>query len=360
MSSSMHLDRIGRRLIENGNTSLKNIEMDFTEIEELVETQTDEYDDILLTSSSVQGLATSTSDVDIICVTRDDMQGQRASAQIFHRDRRVEIMLYTPEEIALALQLLHQIDASNLPATLAAVQGWDRKSVIRFKYFERLINGVSVSNSAPYIQNLPKLAEAWRVVSYNQARQFVAFALLAERAGERSSPAVYAMKAIAQLMDLTLSRYGLVYTNPKWYALRWTRFAGDADNQAGDDAIAAEITACWPRALQSFEAGAATAGLGDELLRILLMVEELEGYGRFWANVPTIYSHKGAVEHFSGDGGIWFDPASTMIMATRFQDLVAPIPTLSALSDLEPDIAVTLLRAARAKLIDFSLAAWVG
>ncbi len=71
----------------------------------------------------------------------------------------------------------------------------------------------------------------WKWSSLHTAVRHVFHLRLAEAAGETRGSAGYALGALLHLMDAALSHAGDVYSNRKWYLLRWQRFldSGAAD-----------------------------------------------------------------------------------------------------------------------------------
>src|SRR5688500_8288291 len=177
--------------VANGEKALATVDLSLERLGELVEYQLDGYFDLLLTSSSVQGLATKTSDFDLICIVEEGLDEDRGAAQMFKNGRRFETIIYSTGEVEEAIANLHSLDVADLPELLRCLHSWDASAVIRLKYLERLVNGVSHRREMPYRQHLPALCRAWSILSYDKARQFAMLAVLAQRAGERRSPAAY-------------------------------------------------------------------------------------------------------------------------------------------------------------------------
>ena len=67
---------------------------------------------------------------------------------------------------------------------------------------------------------------------------------LSERAGEARAPCAYAHHVLLHLLDVVLSCHGDVFSNRKWYLLRWRRF-----REAGE--VAPGGPTRWPRSRRS-------------------------------------------------------------------------------------------------------------
>ena len=179
---------------------------------------------LLLTSSPVHGLANATSDLDFIRVQDEDLAGTRMATQIFDGDHHLEAISFSAQETTAALADLADLAASPPPAVVLGHDGWDRSHELRRKYLERLVNGVSLDGSSPYLSNLPALARVWKWASLHHATRHVFFLRLSEAAGESRGRLGYAVNALLHLLDAVLSHYGDVFSNRKWYLLRWHRF----------------------------------------------------------------------------------------------------------------------------------------
>src|SRR5690606_9074635 len=58
---------------------------------------------VLMTSSPVQGLATPTSDIDLVSVTTDTLSANRMATQIYVGDHHCEVVAVSPEELERTL-----------------------------------------------------------------------------------------------------------------------------------------------------------------------------------------------------------------------------------------------------------------
>ncbi|KPI03540.1 hypothetical protein OK074_4907 [Actinobacteria bacterium OK074] len=203
-------------------------------LDELMRAKTGDARHLLLTSSPVHGIANATSDIDFIRVEDHAVQGARMATQLFEQDQHLEAVSYGAAEVDDALADLAKAAALDPADVVLAHQGWDKGHELRRKYLERLINGLSLDGSSPYLEHLPQLARVWKWSALHTAVRHVFHLRLAEAAGESRGSAGYALGALLHLADAALSHAGDVYSNRKWFLLRWQRFlaAGTADGTA--------------------------------------------------------------------------------------------------------------------------------
>jgi hypothetical protein len=143
----------------------------------------------------------------------------------------MESITFGEEEVAEALAALESAALEEPARVVAAYRRWDKSRELRRKYLERLVNGVALDGTSPYVDHTPALARMWKWASLQTAVEQVFYLRLAEAAGETRGRAGYALGALLHLMDAALSHHGDVYSNRKWYLLRWQRFlaSGAAD-----------------------------------------------------------------------------------------------------------------------------------
>ena len=179
--------------------------------------------ELLLTSSPVHGLANETSDLDFIRIQQDMISGPRISAKLFERGHHLEVVSFSAAELKQALDELDVL-ASQPPAkTVAGYRSWDKRLEPRRKQTERIVNGLTLDGTAPYLDGLPALAIVWSRAALQAAIEQAVHLSLAESAGELRGRVGYACNVLLHLMDCLLSVHGDVYTTRKWYLLRWTR-----------------------------------------------------------------------------------------------------------------------------------------
>jgi len=223
---------------------------------------------LLLTSSPVHGLANATSDIDTICIVEGEALGERTATQVFDAGNHYETIPFSLAELTAERTRLRQSAALPGAAAIKAFNGWDKAGPISRKYLERIINGIAVDGSAPYLDSLPDLARLWRVASLARALAMHDCARLSLAAGEPRGAIGYAINALLYAVEVLLAHFGHVYSSRKWGLLRLERFAAD-DAQPGDGrSMAASLAATWIRA---------EAALGD-LSTTPSLVAEVAGH----------------------------------------------------------------------------------
>ncbi|MFI5779560.1 DUF6001 family protein [Nocardia sp. NPDC051570] len=180
--------------------------------------------ELLLTSSPVQGLANATSDLDFIRIQQDSIDGPRISTKIFEQGHHLEVVSFSATELERNLDELAVLASRPPAAVVAGFRGWDKRFEPRRKQTERIVNGITLDGTAPYLEHLPALALVWSRAALQNAVEQTVHLCLAEAAGELRGRVGYAYNVLLHLMDAVLSLHGEVYTTRKWYLLRWTRF----------------------------------------------------------------------------------------------------------------------------------------
>ncbi|WP_217214107.1 DUF6001 family protein [Streptomyces sp. AC550_RSS872] len=292
----------------------------------------------LLTSSPVHGLANATSDVDFIRIQCEPMAGARMATQLFEGPNHLEAISFAEEEAAAALADLRALADADPRRSVLAYRGWDKQHELRRKYLERMVNGVALDRTLPYLDHLPELARLWKWSSLHTATEQVLFLSLAEAAGERRGRVGYAVNALLHLMDAVLSHHLDVYSNRKWFLLRWTRFR----EQHGTEPVVAAVDALRAPVSEAL-AGKDGGPLAPALTALLTEVYAAAGEG----HPPTL-----AVEPVGEPVRQRFLPGADMLLgaSTTFlgQD---PLPTGAIpFADLPEGVGAPadLLRAARA------------
>jgi hypothetical protein len=219
-------DDLALNHLHNADEFLRTRGLDRAGLDRLVRAKTGDSRHLLLTSSPVQGLANATSDLDFIRIQEEALDTSRMATQIFEDGQHLEVISFDVRETAAALADVTALAGADPAQVVRGHRGWDKSHELRRKYLERLINGVAMDGGSPYLDHLPELARIWKWSSLHTATEQVFFLGLAERAGETRGRAGYALGALLHLMDALLSQHGDVYSNRKWYLLRWRRFVG--------------------------------------------------------------------------------------------------------------------------------------
>jgi len=118
-------------------------------LEAVARKQFPEAGQLLLTSSPVQGLATPTSDIDLIAILADPGPGGGMATQIYVDDNHAEVAVLARADFETACQALEALRDSPLGAAGAAMRGWDKTQPVKKKYLERAINGVAFDGDLP-------------------------------------------------------------------------------------------------------------------------------------------------------------------------------------------------------------------
>jgi hypothetical protein len=185
--------------------------------------------ELLLTSSPVHGLANHTSDLDFIRIQQDAIDGPRIAAKLFERGHHLEVVSFSVAELTRAVQELDALAGRPPAGTVAGYRSWDKRLEPRRKQTERIVNGLTLDGTAPYLGSLPELAIVWSRAALQAAVEQSAHLSLAESAGELRGRVGYACNVLLHLMDCLLSVHGDVYTTRKWYLLRWRRHVRRGD-----------------------------------------------------------------------------------------------------------------------------------
>ncbi|WP_432129342.1 DUF6001 family protein [Streptomyces sp. bgisy082] len=184
---------------------------------------------LMLTSSPVHGLANPTSDLDFIRIQEAGIDGPRISTKIFENGHHLEVVSFGRAELAANLDELNRLAALTPEETVAGFRAWDKTREPRRKQTERIVNGITLDGTAPFLEWLPALSRVWSRASLQTAVEQAVHSVLAETAGETRGRVGYAYNVLLHLMDALLSHHGDVYTTRKWYVLRWTRLVAAGD-----------------------------------------------------------------------------------------------------------------------------------
>lgn len=233
---------------------------------------------LLLTSSPVHGLANPTSDLDFIRIQQAPIDGPRISTKIFENGHHLEVVSFAEGELASNLDELDRLAALPLEKTVAGIRSWDRTREPRRKQTERIVNGITMDATAPYLPWLPALATVWSRLSLHNALEQAAFVALAEAAGESRGRVGYAYNTLLHLMDALLSYHGDVYTTRKWYVLRWTRLVAEGRwRDTRVQAAATTLESLRKSVSTALDATAAVRPLAGEYVSLALDVARAVG-----------------------------------------------------------------------------------
>jgi hypothetical protein len=247
----------------------------FARLRDVIGRQIDGIAHVLLTSSPVHGLANATSDIDTICVIDGpDRIAERTATQIFDQSNHYETILFTRGEIASELSRLTAVLATPPAAQLTAYKQWDKGGPLTRKYLERLVNGVATDGLLPYFDWLPALAKLWRVASLARALVAAECAALAERASELRAALGYVVNALLYAMDALMSHHGHVFSNKKWFLLRFRRFVANGDFEADAAVFAHAIAELWQQVFAAFAHGAGTPTFVAETSKLVAQMEQ--------------------------------------------------------------------------------------
>jgi hypothetical protein len=196
-------------------------------IREIVQQQLPSARSVLVTSSPVQGLATTTSDIDLIAVVPDDERSGGMATQIYVDGHHCEVAVIAQLDFDAACAAMHRLADAPLNELLDGIAIWDKAQPVRRKYLERMINGVTLDGTIPNAGLLRPLSRLWAGQALGNFLDAVTAMQLSWLAGERRAPEIYANAAADFAMDTSLCAAGYVYSNRKWIGSRWRLF-GDA------------------------------------------------------------------------------------------------------------------------------------
>ncbi len=224
-SIQIHAEHVVLARVSAVERFLQTRGLDLTSVEDTVGRTVDGHSLVLLTSSPVHGLANHLSDIDTICIVEhgDDVDARMAT-QIFASGNHLESICFSRASVERDLDRLAEVSRMTPAQAATEHSGWNSTRTVRLKYLERLVNGVATNRTMPFADHLPALGLVWQWSSLERAARLVLYGVLAERAGESRARLAYAANAALFAMDALLSHYGEVYSNRKWFLLRWARF----------------------------------------------------------------------------------------------------------------------------------------
>jgi Family of unknown function (DUF6001) len=218
-----------KRRVEQTVAALERCGTSMASVRSLFADEASEARHLLVTSSVSQGLANVNSDIDVIGITDNSTPAVKMAVQKFVGRTHYEIIMFSLNEWHRSLAGLERAAESPLSEMLEAARTWNKTYPVALKYLERVVNGVDLGGTMPYLDALPALSVFWKFRSFEVARKSVLCALLAERTGETRGRLGYAINALLDMMNAILSHHGRVFSNRKWYLLRWRSFARAGD-----------------------------------------------------------------------------------------------------------------------------------
>jgi hypothetical protein len=253
---------------------LETRDTSFGRLREIIEGQVDHIAHLLLTSSPVHGLANATSDIDTICVVDGpDHFPERTATQIFDQSNHYETIVFTRAEVANELNRLAAVVAAPPEAQVRAFKTWDKGGPLTRKYLERLVNGVDTDGSLPYFDRLPALAELWCAASLARALVAIECAALAERSKQLRAALGYVVNGLLYAMDALMSRHGQVFSNKKWFLLRFGRFVESGAVEPGMADVATALDELWKIVFGALQRSTPAAGIAGEARALLARME---------------------------------------------------------------------------------------
>lgn len=312
------------------------------------------FDDaqVLLTSSPVHGIATATSDIDLICVTPQAVSKGQMATQIHRDGQHCEILPIGADDLARAFADLALLSRRALPQRLAGYQRWDSGHAVRKKYLERIVYAVATDGGAHHLAHLPALVPVAAAQEYDAFHQSRVCAMLAERAGEPEAARGYLINACLSAMAAALSLGGWVLSNKKWTLRRW-REAADPRMRVVDPLLQDRLTAMWSSVCEPAPAATAReiAALDeiDRRLGLLMGAPSLsDAMPHTAAPCTQAALDKRSAFLIGGDG------RARLAATTEAQD---PPADLASLATIAAAHAASLLRSARSGALSFSLVA---
>ncbi len=334
----------------NAHAFLQSRHISFDMLARLASEQGFDDAQVLLTSSPVHGIATATSDVDLICVTPQPVSKGQMATQIHRDGQHCELLPIGADDLARAFADLALLSRRALPQRLAGYQRWDAGHAVRKKYLERIVYAVDTAGHAPHVAHLPALVPIAAAQEYDAFHQSRVCAVLAVQAGEPGAAQGYLLNACLSAMAAALSLGGWVLSNKKWTLRRW-RDAAAPHMRVVDASLHAQLTALWA----SMSDPAATA-------RQIARLDELDVRLGLLLNAPSIAAAlpRTASAHTQAaldkrSAFLIGDDGMARLAATV--DAGDPPPDLAGLAALAPEHAAALLRHVRSGMLSFSLVA---
>lgn len=204
------------------------------------------FDDaqVLLTSSPVHGIATDTSDIDLICITPQAVNGAQMATQIHHEGHHFEMLPFSSADTRAAFADLARLSRLPLPQRIDGYLRWDSTHAVRRKYLERLVYAVDFSGGTPFMPQLPHAASVVAAMDFDAFHLSHLCGGLAIRAGEGRAAQGYLVNACLALMSTLLSHGGWLLSNKKWIWRRWNAAIAQ-DMGIIDPALQQRVSGLW-------------------------------------------------------------------------------------------------------------------
>lgn len=212
--------------------------LDKTEFESFVRERSDPSHRPFYVSTVARGLASATSDIDIMLVADGPLaENHTTSNMLFFQQRRIGLKLLSRANIEATLAAM---DAAAAQPTLQAVIGNATLAAgpIRWVDLERIVNGVPFSGDESYAGRLESLCRATTAARLKDYLFNTLFLRLAVQAGLAESAYAYGQLALMAAMDVLMASCGQVQSNMKWVFERWMRFAAEAKLPAVQEGVA--------------------------------------------------------------------------------------------------------------------------
>ena len=307
---------------------------------------------VLLTSSPVHGIATATSDIDLICVTPQPVSRGQMATQIHRDGQHCEILPIGAQDLERAFADLALLSRRALPQRLADYQRWDASHAVRKKYLERIVYAVATDGHAHHLGHLPALVPVAAAQEYDAFHQSRVCAMLAGRAGEPEAARGYLINACLFAMAAALSLGGWVLSNKKWTLRRWHE-AATSRRGLLDPMLQDRLTALWSAVCEFAPAATALeiAALDEIAARLAVLMDApslADALPHTAASCTQAALDKRSAFLIGEDG-------RARLAATA--EMQAPPPELAGLATLTSAQAASLLRGARSGALSFSLTA---
>lgn len=213
--------------------------LDKAEFEKFVLERSDPSHRPFYVSTVARGLASGTSDIDIMLVADGPLPENHATSNmLFFQQRRVGLKLLSGTNIETTLDTLESATAH--PTLQASVLNarLTEDMPVRWVDLERIINGVPFSDGESYHHRLATLCGATAASRLKDYLFNALFLRLAVKAGLAESAYAYGQLALMAAMDVLMASCGHVQSNMKWIFERWSRFAVDAKLPAVREGVA--------------------------------------------------------------------------------------------------------------------------
>ena len=200
--------------------------LDRAEFEKFVAERSDPSHRPFFVSTVARGLASSTSDIDIMLVADGPLpENHSTSNMLFFQQRRVGLTHLSADNIESTLD---SFDRATVLPTLPEILSKTDLAVgpVRWVDLERIVNGVPFSGDRSYHPRLATLCNATGAARLKDYLFNTLFLRLAVKAGLAESAYAYGQLALVAAMDVLMASCGHVQSNIKWVFERWKRFAG--------------------------------------------------------------------------------------------------------------------------------------